>query len=151
MLFSIGTSASVMKQVASLLENEAGPKLIDSGCIPSSWVNCIKLVQDQKLRGSKSEKLHVKGVIVLDIRIREVKVQALFGNFDKLAERLILGTKFIDRFLKSILLEENWFLPKHSKPVVILENYSNEISTMAGAKLEEERDEKRRPLFLVAR
>lgn len=70
---------------------------------------------------------------------------------DNVAAKVLLGTSFIYQFVKIFLPEEKMVVPKHSKPVAIIATYSDKISTVAGAKSDEEGDKSPSPLFLVAR
>lgn len=97
---SIGANASVMKSVAAVLDTGAGQTLIDSRFIPSDWSNRIKMVRDPKLTGATSEKRNLTGFILLHIRLGDLRVRAWFGVVENFAVKVLLGTSFIDWFLK---------------------------------------------------
>lgn len=102
-----------MNMVVAVLDIGADPNMIDRQLIAPSWTNRTKQVRHPKLRGVKSDKLNVLGVILLQVRIGYLKDRAWFGIIDKLAVRALLGTSFTDRFLKYILTDERATVPKN--------------------------------------
>lgn len=116
----LGVNASVMNPVEEVLDTGACPNLIKNRFIPPRWTKRIEPVRDQNLRGATSDKLNVLGVINFQISIGYLRAQAWFSVFDKFVVKFLVGTSFIDRFLKYILLDENVIFPKNSNPVAIL-------------------------------
>lgn len=140
-----------MKPVTVLFDTGAYPNLIYTWFIPWNWANRIKRVRDPRLKGAKSDKLNLTEVILLQIHIGWLRVRAWFGVFENFAVKVLLGTLFIDLFVKFILWEEQMVVPKHSKPVAIMETYTDKGSRVDGTKRYEKWDERPRPLLLVAK
>lgn len=67
---------SVMKLVSDVLDIEFSLNLVGSQFISSSWATIIKTFKDQNWSGCTREKLSVSGVILLQVRVGDIKVRA---------------------------------------------------------------------------
>lgn len=109
-----------MKPVTSVLYTGAGPNLADSRIILSHWKEKNKARCGPSRSTTGIQSIAVIGVILLHVRIKYLKVRAWIGIVDNLSVSLLLGTYFIDHFLKGIFPSDRKIVPYHSKPVPIL-------------------------------
>lgn len=73
-------------------------------------------------RGSNGGHLRILGVIVIYIRLGYITVRCYFAVAESLLVPLILGEKFIEKYLRSITLPEQRIVPWDSQSVAILSN-----------------------------
>lgn len=129
---SLGLYYSVMNPFLAVLDTESTQNMmIYSLFIAPCWTNPIKLVKDPELRGP--------GVIILKFFIEDLRVRVFFGVADNFSVRSLLGTLFIDRFVKHILLYDQVVLPKHSKTVAIIATGKSKMGTVEDAKSDEKK------------
>lgn len=64
-------------------------------------------------------------IVLLHLYIGDLEVCAWFGAVEILAVSVLLGTSFIDRFIKVIFPGERKIVPHYSKPVAILASFAN--------------------------
>jgi len=80
----------------------AGPNLISRTAISYQWQHSIQPCKNPLLSGASGKLLDLLGVIPLHVTVGSLKVLVWFGVLPSLPPGVILGTSFIDRFVKSI-------------------------------------------------
>ena len=99
-----------MTHRVSVLDTGAGPNIINARCIPRQWHQYIRSVKTPRLVSASKTAMPVLGVIELMVRIGSLHVRIQFLVVANLVADMILGTTFIDRYVKAIL-------PGHRKVV----------------------------------
>lgn len=139
---TIGIQPSVMRPVIGILDTGAGPNLVAKDFLPSEWQQRIKPIRDPGLVAATKEAMVLQEMILLCVRLGDLEVRAWFGVVDRLAVRLLLGTSFIDRFVKAIFPQDKCLLPMQSKPVAIIDEVTKAVDVGAvEKKLSDEGDE----------
>lgn len=72
-----------------------------------------------KIQSPSKTKPAVSGTLTLHLRMPELRIRVTFGFMDKLAVHLLVGTSFIDIFIKLIHQTKRKLVPHHSLPVPI--------------------------------
>jgi len=135
---SVGVQASITHPVTCVLDTGAGPNLINKDFLPPSWTDKIRPAQDPGLIAATRQAVSIEGVILLHVRVGELRVRVWFGVVSKLAVPALLGTSFIDSFIRAILPLDRKILPLHSPPVAILDSYTSSAVTLASGALDKE-------------
>lgn len=100
---SVGRSSKLMLTLKAILDTGAGPNLISAHRVPASWAPYVKPVKLPRLVSASKQSLSVIGFIQLVTRIGELKVRIPFLVVTKLVTDMILGTSFLDRYVKAII------------------------------------------------
>lgn len=78
------------------------------------------------------------GVIPLHVRIGYLYLRVWLGVVEKIEFKVLLGTKFIDKFVKSILPHEGRIIPINSTVVPILgSGFDHDLAEMGKKDIEE--------------
>lgn len=111
----------MMHSITAVIDNGAGPNLILQTNMPSTSTDRIRLVKGPVLTVVSRSNVIVDRVILLHIRIGDVRVKFWFGLVTILSIPLLLGTCFIDRLVKGIFPQEVKVIPFHSHPFAIVD------------------------------
>ncbi len=106
----------------------AGPNLIRSDLIPENCKDLIVPRKNPNLIGASGKKLAFRGVVPLCVRIQNLKVRIHFGVVDELPPGTLLGTAFIDTFVKNIDPPRQLIHFFRSEPAPILAKYRQRAS-----------------------
>lgn len=98
----------------------AGLHLIDSSYITPAWEKLISPVRDPGLTAADRQEISILEVILLHVRIRDLRIKSWFGIVENLSVSVLLERNFLDRFIKDIFPSERKVVPYHSKMVSIL-------------------------------
>lgn len=73
-----------------------------------------------RLRTENRQLTKIGGLILLQLRIGNLRTRMCFGIVWHLAVNVLIGTHFIDRFIRETFLTEHMVVSWHSPPVAIL-------------------------------
>ena len=76
--------------------------LVNLNFLPKKWNSAIQPYQGNPLNSANQSTLEVVGVIKLCLCLGDLKVKVRFGVARHLVTRLLVGTPFIDNFVKGI-------------------------------------------------
>ena len=122
-----GLIADFMVPSPMLVDTGAIMNLIHVNFLPKKWLAKIKPLTGNKLITANKSSLYVIGVICLCLKMRDLKVMIRFGVVRKLVNRVLVGTPFIDIFVKDIFPPERKIFPVHSRPVHVMANNQPEM------------------------
>jgi len=117
---SIGQQKSTLLPTEAVLDTGACPNLIDKRYIPLKWRHAIRPQEVSRLRGANNTTLVVEGVILLHVRVGDLCVKVWFGVVPVLVTKVLLGTTYINRFVRGIFPPEQQVVPFHSRPIPLL-------------------------------
>lgn len=76
----------------AVVDTGAGPDLIRRSSLPSIWTNNIRAIKDPGMTGATKSNVIVDGVILIYVRLGDLRVKAWFGVVTLLTVPLLLGT-----------------------------------------------------------
>lgn len=79
----------------------------------------------------------IRGVYPPHVGVGDLRVRVWLEAVGNLAISVLLGTKFMNRFMKGIFPPEGNILPFHSKPVRILASLNATVNAVTGPKANE--------------
>lgn len=91
-----------MHPMASVLYIGSGPNLIRKSSIPPILTYRIRAMKHPGLTAATNQSVSVDGVILLHVLLGELPVKVFFSVVTHLGVPLLLGTSFIDRFVRGI-------------------------------------------------
>lgn len=106
-----------MRAAHRLLDAGAGVNFIRSSTIPTSWAYHINRDGLLTLHTAPKQPSSPNRVILINLRIAIFISRVWLGAAPQLAAHVILGTAFIDRFVRCIFSSERKAIPWHSKPI----------------------------------
>lgn len=119
---TISERVNEMHPRTAVLEIGAGPNLIRKSSLPSTFSNNIRAVKELDLTGASRSNVIFDGVKLIHVRLGDLCFKAWFGVVTRMEVPLLLGTRFMDRFVKIIYLQERKIVPFHSHPVAIVDS-----------------------------
>lgn len=126
--FSIGIHTHELAPNKCLLDTATGLNLINANLIHLEWINRVKHTDLPRFRTATKEPIHLQGTILLHHQIGNLNTRVWFSIFPNLAVDLLLGTSFVDRFIRGIFPGERKVEPWHSQPVAIRASHHKENS-----------------------
>ena len=124
---TVGIVPDFMVAVPLLVDSGAVMNLVNLNFLPKKWHSAIQPYQGNPLNSANQSTLEVVGVIKLCLCLGDLKVKVRFGVARHLVTRLLVGTPFIDNFVKGIFPPERQIVPQHSKAVPILASNSPDM------------------------
>lgn len=113
-------NAATICTAIDLLNSGAGNSLVSSTLCPPQTTNCIKREKMPHFCTATQEPLYMEVSILLNIRLRDICVRVWSEIFHKLAVKMLLGTIFVDRFLRKLFLAKHEVVPWQFHLVAIL-------------------------------
>ena len=116
----------------------ASPLLVDTGAtmnlvhynfLPPQWKDEIQPYSGSTVKSANKSSLDIVGVIRLYVRVGTLRVKVRFGVVRHLVTRILVGTPFVNKFVKGIFPQEQRIVPADSDPVPILATNSPEMLT----------------------
>jgi Retroviral aspartyl protease len=111
----------VATPVYAILDTGAGPNLFREDVLPEDWLR-YRIAGDPTYQviGASGRNITQRGVFTLWVQLGRLRTQARFIVVRSLAAGFILGRKFIDRHVTSILPKEKRVLLRDGTAVAIL-------------------------------
>ncbi len=99
---SIGSSLLHMYTQRITIDTGAGPNIIRKDLVPKELVERIEKCNDPGMIGATGDSLQFLGVVRIVACIMDLRVRINFAVVESLPPGILLGTSFIDRFVKQI-------------------------------------------------
>ena len=104
---SIGPTVRSMYSACITLDSGAGPCLIRPGCLPKDWKEYEDKTQEiPSLGDANGKRLKVTGAVRLRVRFGNHVYRQLFYVTPNLAVPVLLGTEFLNKYVRAILCME---------------------------------------------
>ena len=117
---AVGQKQALIVAITPVLDFGAGPNLIHLRCFAESWRPSIKQVRSPALIDASNYAMKALGEIPLLVRIGEFVARVSFLVVMSLAVDCILGTTFLDRHVKAILLLQRKFVFHNAQPAALV-------------------------------
>jgi hypothetical protein len=117
---TIGLTPEVMITTPVLVDTGATMNLIAAKFLPPEWRSKIRPYNGREVESANKTTLTILGLLPLYVRMGDLKVKVWFAVTQDLCARVLLGTPFIDRFIKGMFPPERKIVPQDSPPVQIL-------------------------------
>lgn len=122
---SIGIHSHLLTSIGFLLDTGAKCNLINVGLLHKERTGSIKNINFPRLCTATKEPIQLYGTILPHIQIGGLPTPICFGISSYLSVSWLLGTTFVDCFLRGIFPGEPKVLPWLSKPKTFLASYHN--------------------------
>lgn len=132
---SFGLNTSGMHPINFVCNNSARRSFLQKDIFEPYWLPSIRSCHNPRLRHVTSQKVEVVAAIFLDVRTGDSVLRVMSGIVRNLTVPVLLGTSFIDRFIKVIFASERKIVPFNPPPVLIVMVHGVESD-----KIEERRD-----------
>lgn len=106
--------------MAIVLDPGSGANLIHKEFLLQAWKDSINSIKSTLFQTTSHEFVKTESIVPLLIRTGDLRVSTLFRSFENLAVKVLLGTTFIDRCIRSTLPNERKVVFWHLNPVVII-------------------------------
>lgn len=116
----IGINRSRLRPLMCLLDTDADRNLFQGEVLDPSSRESIRKCDMPNIRSVSDTKLKVSVAITLHLHMAESCTPVTLAVVNELIVLPLLGTTYIDRFIKSINPTERKFVPRHSPPVQML-------------------------------
>lgn len=117
---TVGLSPEMMITTPVLIDTGATMNLVAAKFLPPEWREKVRPYNGRDVESANKTSLTISGLIPLCVRVGDLKVKVWFAVAQDLCTRVLLGTPFIDRFIKGIFPPERKLVPRDSPPVHIL-------------------------------
>lgn len=101
------------------LDTGAGPNLVAREWLTPAMQRAVIAFKSPSLTAATKHRLEIKGVIQLTIRLGDLTVPVWFVVAESFAVSLLLGTAFVDRYVRRIDPISRTVTPQDSRPVQI--------------------------------
>lgn len=102
-----------------LFDTGAGPNLISKSIVSLSRRGLIQYWNVRLLRSAKKKPLKLEGVMLLHEHVGDLDVPVWFGVVNELAVIILVGTSFVNGYVRGIFFSEERITLKNSRPVCI--------------------------------
>jgi len=99
---SIGCSPLASTTVRAILDTGAGPNLVHADVLPRSALDSLRTGKLPTVRDASRRALTILGALPLYLRLGSLQVKVWFLVATNLAAQCILGTSFVDRYVRAI-------------------------------------------------
>lgn len=106
---------------------------MDKALVHPTWAPHIKRQYFLKLRRANEHPGRSEGVILLHLQIGNPRVDVWLGVLEDLAVDLLLGTSFMDRYVRDSFSLERKRVPWRSRPFYILTQSAKAINAISFA------------------
>ena len=116
-----------------VVDTGAGPNLVDQRTLPPHWLKHVQPFNSdiaKNLVGAEESPLNIRGVFPLYVRMGKLRCRVWCGVVPKLAVPVLLGTSFIDKFIKTIDVENRRIMPRGSHAVPILGIGTSDVAAL---------------------
>ena len=124
---TVGLSPEYMITSPLLVDTGATMNLVNHNFLPPTWKDAIIPYQCSSVKYANKSSLTIVGVIRLYVQIGGLRVKVYFGVVRNLVTRVLVGTPFINKFVRGIFPQEQRIVPSDSDPVRILATNSPEM------------------------
>ena len=114
---TVGQRRALMRAITPVLDSGHGPNLIHLRCVTEPWRAAIKSAGSSPLIDASSRSVKALGELELHVRIGSFCARVPFLVVIKLTVDCMLGTTFLDRHVKAILLPQRKVLFHHAPSV----------------------------------
>lgn len=114
--------ANKMHLINCVFDIGTEPNIIREDFFEAEWFRAIQANNRSVSKNETDRMGRVLGIASLQVRIGDFKVRVAFGVVGGLTVLVLLGTSFIDGFVKVIFPLERNQVPYNSRPVPILAN-----------------------------
>lgn len=118
---TIRLDSSRMRPVNCVLCTDAGLNLLREEMVKPNWVSAIYISKEPRRRSATNQKDEAVDTVMLQVRIEETHVRAVFGNIMNLTVLILLGASYIGKFVR------NCYPPKKNSPVVIATSANSDV------------------------
>lgn len=101
---SSGLNTSLKRPINCVFDTSAGPNLLRKKLIEPDWLLLILPCNNPRLKCATNQKVEIVEMIVLNVQIEESHVRVMFRIVKDLAVPDLLGSAFIERCIKVIIL-----------------------------------------------
>ena len=108
-----------MHTVKAILDTGAGPDIVHQKAILSRWQNCLIRTELPQISDVNQDPIALLAALDLHLHIDDLQVRSRFLVTSNLAAECILGTSFIDKYVKAILPKGKRVLLKEGSPVAL--------------------------------
>lgn len=119
MTASFDLKLSHTRSITCVFDADSGPKVIGDDLSDPSWVRHIRQRDLPDPYSANNSRINTTGTIMLLLRIGEVQKRVVFKIVEQPSLPTLLGTSFIDRYMKPVFPEEREIVPQHSFAVLI--------------------------------
>ena len=116
---TVGQRRALMRVITPVLGSGAGPNLIHLRCVAEPWRAAIKSTRSPPLIDASNRLMKAIGELKLHVRIGEFCARVPFLVVVNFAVDCILGTTFLDRYVKAILPLQRKVLFHHAPSVAL--------------------------------
>ena len=117
----IGTKSSELHNQVATVDTAAGPNLIDKSLVdPAHLKRLTKPAKLPRYAGAEGSPLEMLGVLPLIVKLGDLRRVVWFGVLEKLSAALILGTSYLNRFIRMIEPLRQTIRPINSRAVPLL-------------------------------
>lgn len=109
-----------MSLINCVLITGAGLNLVREDVLNIEWLEAAKSENGLQFGGQPNPTLDIAGPVTIHLRIERPQVNVVFGVVCQLAVLVLLGTSFINKFIRGIFPEERKVMLQNSNPVPIL-------------------------------
>ena len=108
-----------MHIVKAVLDTGAGPNIIHEKVLSEEWKMRLTQQNTPKITDASRNRMLIKGSVLLCLRVGDLRIRTRFLVASNLAVDCILGTAFIDRYVKAIIPRGRKILLKYGKPIAL--------------------------------
>lgn len=112
-----------MNRDITVLRTVTGLKIVRQDVFPKTWRDTTIPIKNDRLTATSNLVMNLEGVILRHVRLGDLRVRVWFGVAVKLTVPILLGTAFIDCFIRVIFTPERRVVPLQSHPVENLNSF----------------------------
>ena len=122
---TLGYNLTHMQCTQAVLDTVAGRNLVHSRILPYGWQSKLETyAPNTSIVNASNRPMQPIGILPLWLRLGQFQARIRFLVFSNMATTCILGTSFIDRFVKAIILGRRKVVLYHSPAVAIFASQS---------------------------
>lgn len=110
-----------MIPTVKILDTGTGPNLFSIELLPQEWLGTVKQIADPVLKEETRYIVNIQEVILLNVQIEDLRVPVCFGVVTIPDVSVLLGSKFINKFVTGIFHLELKVVPQKSRSVDIIQ------------------------------
>lgn len=103
-----------------ILDTSKGPNLIREDYLETDWLQNLPAVSAPSAQSATNEKVSIFRTVLFHVRMADAGIPVVFGVVGSRAVLILLGTSFIDRYVKGIFLPEHKILLHNSATVAVV-------------------------------
>ncbi|CAN8075422.1 unnamed protein product [Agarophyton chilense] len=99
---TMGLRSNSSRLTTAVLDTGAGLNLVHSKLLPFDWQDFVQARKTPRITDASRRPMDIKGIVPLYIHLERFKIRTWFLVCPSLGADAILGTSFIDRYIKAI-------------------------------------------------